>query len=252
VLFTGISASIKAEKNLEKARATYAEAEAAVEKMKVSETLCDAITEKSEMFDELLVELDQMFSECISLLDRVVRKKEGRFFKKKLTSNDFSEDELALIAVTGSLAKAVKTVIDTPILSENGKISSESQEMYAQTKQQLPAFSEKVEEVKAIDYHIESIAPAESKSNDQKTSYKPSSFVKSAMWFLSFIPAYAGTMMFFSSMRATSVAWILAGLLMCPLINKKNAFFASIGTSATCNVYRNMSCIETAQFGNEN
>lgn len=51
VLFTGISASMKADENLEKATAMYAEAEAAAEKMKVSETLCNAISEKSEMFN---------------------------------------------------------------------------------------------------------------------------------------------------------------------------------------------------------
>ena len=48
MLFTGISASMKADENLEKANTMYAEAEVAVEKMKISETLCEAITEKSE------------------------------------------------------------------------------------------------------------------------------------------------------------------------------------------------------------
>ena len=50
ILFTGISASIKADENLEKANTMYAEAEAASEKMKVSEMLCGAISERADMF----------------------------------------------------------------------------------------------------------------------------------------------------------------------------------------------------------
>jgi len=52
VLFTGISASIKADENLEKARTMYAEAELAVEQMETSKTLCNAIAKRSEMFEE--------------------------------------------------------------------------------------------------------------------------------------------------------------------------------------------------------
>ena len=92
MLFTGISASMKADENLEKANTMYAEAEVAIEKMKISETLCEAITEKSEMFDDLLENLNTMFAECTGLLTAVVRKREGRIFKKKLTKENFSED----------------------------------------------------------------------------------------------------------------------------------------------------------------
>lgn len=75
ILFTGISASLKADENLEKANTMYAEAEAASEKMKISETLCGAISDRSEMFDDLLIDLNKMFSECTGLLAGVVRKK---------------------------------------------------------------------------------------------------------------------------------------------------------------------------------
>lgn len=54
-LFTAFSASSKADENLEKAETMYAEAEVAAEKMKVSETICNAISERSEMFYDVLV-----------------------------------------------------------------------------------------------------------------------------------------------------------------------------------------------------
>lgn len=174
VLFTGISASIKADENLEKANAMYAEAEAASEKMKISETLCYAISERSEMFDDLLINLNGMFAECSSMLAGVVRKKEGRIFKKKLSSSDFTEEELKLMAVTRSLAGAVKSVIDTPILSKDGNIAYESENVYEETAEKLPDFSKVVDEVKSIDYNAKPIeakvVKVTSRSGYNKTS----------------------------------------------------------------------------------
>lgn len=147
VLFTGISASIKADENLEKANTMYAEAEAAVEKMKVSETLCGAISDRSEMFNDLLIELDGMFSECASLLEDMVRKKEERIVNKELTSADFSEEDLKLMAITRALAGAVKSIIVTPILTKEGTVSNESEEIYDKTVRKLADFRQVVETI---------------------------------------------------------------------------------------------------------
>lgn len=167
VLFTGISASMKANENLEKANTMYAEAEAASEKMRISETLCYAICEKSEMFDSLLIDLNKMFVECSSLLAGVVKKKEGRLFKKKLTSADFTEEDLKLVAVTRALAGAVKTVIDTPILSESGEISYEAENIYDKIVEKLPDFNQAVQEVKTINFNIK---PIEAQTVKQSTN----------------------------------------------------------------------------------
>lgn len=165
LLFTGISVSVKADENLEKANTMYAEAKAASEKMKISETLCGAITERSEMFDDLLGDLNKMFAECSGLLAGVVRQKEGRVFKKKLTSEDFSENDLKLIAVTRALAGAVKSVLDTPILSKDGNISYEAEEVYDQTVEKLPDFSQAVQEVKSINYDVKPVAAKETNAS---------------------------------------------------------------------------------------
>ena len=170
ILFTGISASMKADENLEKANRMYAEAEAASEKMKISETLCGAISDRSEMFDDLLVDLNKMFTECSGLLASVVRKKEGRIFKKKLTSADFSEEDLKLIAVTRALAGAVKSVIDTPILSKDGNISYEAEDVYDQTIEKLPDFSQAVQEVKSIHCDVKPIEAKPVKSSTTSSS----------------------------------------------------------------------------------
>ena len=167
VLFTGISASIKADENLEKAHTMYAEAEAASEKMKVSETLCRAIADRSDMFNDVLLELDGMFSECARMLEAVIQKKSGLFNKKSIKSDNLSEEELKLIAVTRSLAGAVKAIIDTPILSKNGNISAESEDIYNQITYKLPAFSEVVKEIESYDYNVK---PKEKKQSKVSSS----------------------------------------------------------------------------------
>ena len=149
ILFTGVSASMKADENLEKANTMYAEAEAASEKMQISETLCGA---------KLLADLNKMFAECSGLLAGVVRKKEGRIFKKKINTEDFTEEELKLVHVTASLAHAVKSVIDTPMLSEDGNISYEAMEVCDQMVEEISDYRHSAQEAKIIDYGVKPVA----------------------------------------------------------------------------------------------
>ena len=150
VFFTGVSASMKADENLEKAEEMYAEAEKASEEMKISETLCTAIGERSEMFNDLLVKLNGMFSDSTDMLSNVIREKDKLLGDKEIKVEDLTEEELELVAVTRALAGAVKAVIDVPILTKDGAVSKESLNVYDNTKKSLPQFSETVLEVKKI------------------------------------------------------------------------------------------------------
>ena len=148
VMFTGISASMKADENLEKANEMLAKAEKAVEEMKVSEVLCKSITERSKLFQDLLRKLDRMFAECVYSLDRVIREKEYSNPNRKLKSEDFTQKELELISVTRALAGATKAVIDTPILTKDGKVEIESRHVYDKMMSKLSKFDGAVKTVK--------------------------------------------------------------------------------------------------------
>lgn len=148
LLFSGISSSMKAEENLEKAHVTLAESALAVEKMVTAEMLCEAISERAEMFNNLLDQLNEMFSQCTGLLDGLTKKKIGIFKSKIIDAKDLTHEELKLLAITRSLAGAVKAVIDTPILSEDGSLAYEFNEVYENTTKELPKFDEVVKEVK--------------------------------------------------------------------------------------------------------
>ena len=147
-MFTGISASMKADENLEKANEMLAKAEKAVEEMKVSEVLCKSITERSKLFQDLLRKLDRMFAECVYSLDRVIREKEYSNPNRKLKSEDFTQKELELISVTRALAGATKAVIDTPILTKDGKVEIESRHVYDKMMSKLSKFDGAVKTVK--------------------------------------------------------------------------------------------------------
>lgn len=181
LIFTGISSSIKADENLEKAHTMYAEAEAASEQMKTSEVLCVAIADRANMFDSLLGELNVMFSQCTALLDGVTRKKKGIFKNKVVDAKDLSEDELKLVAVTRALAGAVKAVIDTPILTSEGAVSSDSQNIYDETTEKLPAFIDAVNDVNSKEYNAKPIVVTAKKTKNGKTSSSLLSSVRNVL-----------------------------------------------------------------------
>lgn len=156
LFITAIFADIEADENLEKAKVMYAEVEVEIEKMKENEIFCGAIFDRADMLHDLLVDLNKMFSVCTSLLVEMLKKKERETFDKKLTSEDFTEDELKLIAVTRALAGAVKSIIDTPILTKNGNISYESGDVCYQTVDMMHDLSLIVEDVE-VNYGCENV-----------------------------------------------------------------------------------------------
>lgn len=154
LLFTGISASIKAEENLEKARVMYSETSIAVEKMKTAETMCNAITKRTEMFDDLLFSLNKIFAECARYMDSVTRSKVGLFKGWNIKPEKINEQEMKLIAITRALAGAVKAIIDTPVLGASGDLYSTSYDKYNEIKGQLQNFTLISNEVKSVNYGV--------------------------------------------------------------------------------------------------
>ena len=120
MFFTALSASFKADENKEKARLMLAEANEKAEKMKTNETLCRAIGERADMFDSLLVRLEGMFSQCAGKLEDLVFRKAGYDFSRKIQGYELNDSEVNLCFATASLAKAVMSVLNTPILTKDG------------------------------------------------------------------------------------------------------------------------------------
>lgn len=160
VLFTGISAMMNADDNLDKANEAYAQAKLAVEQMKNQEILCNAICQRSELFRSLMESLSMMFIPCVSMMTEVVRRKErkgflGFIFKRRLKSTDFTENEMRLFAVTRAIAGAIKSVIDTPMLlnaSGETKITEESATVYQKARITFSQLKSQVNTLKSVDF----------------------------------------------------------------------------------------------------
>ena len=147
VFFTALSASMQADENLEKAQVMYSKAETAVAEMRVKETLCEGIEERANMLNDLLSDLDGMFSRCTAIMDVVTRKKVTAVRGRAIRAEDFTRDELKLLAVTRALAGAVKQVMDVPLRTKDGDLTEQSEDVYYEVREGLPAFHEQFEEV---------------------------------------------------------------------------------------------------------
>jgi hypothetical protein len=146
----GFVVGAKASKNLDKAKGNYAEAKKIAEELNVASTLCNGIRRRSYMFERLLIRLEALFLPLIIQMENDISqiiiqheavlqrkhwimwrlsKKRRAIWRQAAQKIEWRELELSIqknIAAAASLAKAIKTVLDTPILTEDGKLTDES------------------------------------------------------------------------------------------------------------------------------
>jgi phosphohistidine swiveling domain-containing protein len=115
----GFIVGATASANLDKAKSNYAEATKAAEEMKAASVLCNGIRRRSYMFERLLVRLEVLFIPLVFTMETVIAEKSDDW-------NNFSEEDKHTVAAAASIAKAIKIVLDTPILTEDGKITEDS------------------------------------------------------------------------------------------------------------------------------
>jgi len=126
----GFVMSSKAEENLEKARANRAEAEKIVEQCRTISSTCLCIKMRCDAISAILNKLSSRLVTAVYTIDGfIARHDDGTGSADYRT---FSEDEKKKLAATAALAKSVKSILDTPILTEEGKLTSKS-EIIAET-----------------------------------------------------------------------------------------------------------------------
>ncbi len=127
-LFMGSSAK----KNLSNARSNLAEAKKFREEMNTAATLCNGIRRRAYMFERLLMRLDVLLNSANNGLHSAINTY-GTDYRY------FSQDAKKTVGVAASLAKAVKTILDTPILTEDGRLTPESLSKANEIRASLPA-----------------------------------------------------------------------------------------------------------------
>lgn len=128
----GFVVGAKASKNLDAANANWAKAKEFEEEMKTAADLCNGIRKRSAMFNRFLIRLQTVFDPLIYQMSEIIKNK-GTDYRK------FSDEEKKVVASAMSLAGAVKSVLDTPILDEEGNLTKESGLIIENTQKKIEA-----------------------------------------------------------------------------------------------------------------
>ncbi len=117
----GFVLNAKAQENLENAKANRAEAEKIVEQCETAATVCNSIMERCVFFTGALNKLVSQMSIATQTVDSIIKK-----HVENVDYREFGDDEKKLLAAACALAKSIKSVLDTPILEENGSLTRAS------------------------------------------------------------------------------------------------------------------------------
>ena len=120
LMVMGLVAGNAAKKNLEKAYTNKAEAIQIASQLNVAGLQCETIRRRTYMFYNLLARLDTYFLPLIYKMEDIVVN-EGEDYRA------YSTDSKKVIASCASVAVSVKTVLDTPLLTDDGLLTDESE-----------------------------------------------------------------------------------------------------------------------------
>ena len=120
----------KAKSQKDKAYTNLAEAKRAAEELNNAGLVCDGIRRRSNMFYNLLVRLDSLFTPLVIQTASAIQEHKGNY-------QCFSLSQKHTVAATFALAGTIKAVLDTPILSKNGELTEESERLIPQVKEQI-------------------------------------------------------------------------------------------------------------------
>ena len=128
----GAVAGAKASANLDKAYSNLENAIEYKEAMDVGASLCIGIRKRASMFNRFLISLNSVFIPLVYEMTQIISNK-GTDFR------DFSDDEKKVVAEAVALAGAIKSILDTPILDEDGNLTPESDKIVETTREKLGA-----------------------------------------------------------------------------------------------------------------
>ncbi len=122
LMVVGFVAGAAAKKNLEKAYTNRSEALQISEQLDTMSLQCEAIRRRTFMFYNLLARLDARFLPLIYGMEDII-KNEGDDYRT------YSEESKRVIASCASVAISIKAVLDTPMLTDDGLLTVESEEI---------------------------------------------------------------------------------------------------------------------------
>lgn len=130
LLVMGVITGVTAEKGLEDAKKHAAEADVICEQLETGIIQCIGIRRRTYMFHNLLARLDAQFLPLIHAMEGVVAR-EGTNYAT------YEAESKKIVAAAASTAVSIKAILDTPILSADGTLTSESEAVNHKLMNQL-------------------------------------------------------------------------------------------------------------------
>ena len=121
LMVMGLLAGNAARKNLDKAYTNRAEAIQIASQLNVAGLQCETIRRRTYMFYNLLARLDTYFLPLIYKMEDIVAS-EGEDYR------NYSVESRKVVASCASVAVSVKSVLDTPLLTDDGLLTEESEQ----------------------------------------------------------------------------------------------------------------------------
>lgn len=125
----GLVLGSKAEENLENARANRAEAEKIEEQCKTAAAMCRSIKDRCYIFANGLESLADQLADAVHTLDNIVKLHSDS--SGKADYRKFSDSQKKSVSAASALAKAIKSILDTPVLDKDGNLTLDSERMAA-------------------------------------------------------------------------------------------------------------------------
>ena len=120
LLVMGVILGARAGKAVEDAKMNAAEANVACEQLETGALQCVAIRRRTDVFYSLLTRLDAYLLPLVYQMETII-KTEGNDYRM------YSKESKAAVLAAASTAVTVKAVLDTPILTDDGMLTDESQ-----------------------------------------------------------------------------------------------------------------------------
>lgn len=122
LMVMGMITGAKAQEKVENALANKAQSDEIVESLKTASVQCSAIRRRTYLFYNLLAHLDAKFLPQIWRMQDIIETEGTDYMTYKPESQN-------AIAVAASTALAIKSVLDTPILTEEGELTAVSEKV---------------------------------------------------------------------------------------------------------------------------
>ena len=120
LVIMGCVTGAKASANNDKAYANLSKAEEFKEEMHNLRLICNGIRLRANMYERLLIKLDAIFTPLQYELNEIIRDNGVDYFL-------YTDEQKNTVAAGLSTVAAIKAVLDTPILTEDGELTSESE-----------------------------------------------------------------------------------------------------------------------------